>query len=96
MAEPLLAEPDPDPDNDGWLGDCHRGPAVFSVYRERVHPLSLPEYRIECNDGGGPRVICRFVDEADPVIEWFGAWSGDQWCDWILAEARKHIKDSTR
>lgn len=28
------ARPDVHPDDDGWLGTFHRGPAVFSVFRE--------------------------------------------------------------
>lgn len=92
MGKPQLA---PNPSQDGWLGDFSRGPAVFSVYRAGVetggHPLLPPEYRIECNDGAGPRVICRFFDEPESVPEWFGAWRGDDWCPWILKEARALI-----
>ncbi|MFB9658601.1 hypothetical protein ACFQS3_20390 [Glycomyces mayteni] len=82
------------PDEDGWLGDFARGPAVFAVYRETkgAHPLAPPEYRIECNDGAGPRVICRILDASDPVPEWYGAWEGDQWCEWILQRAFGLIK----
>jgi hypothetical protein len=77
------------PDDGGWLGDFHRGPAVFSVFREMSgrHPLIPDEYRITCNDGAGPRVICRFVDEPEMVPEWFGAWRNDEWCEWILKRA---------
>lgn len=77
------------PDDDGWLGDFHRDPAVFSVFREmsQQHPLIPDEYRITCNDGAGPRVICRFVDEPEMVPEWFGAWKNDEWCEWILKRA---------
>ncbi|WP_344480897.1 hypothetical protein [Glycomyces endophyticus] len=59
------------------------------MFREMdgAHPLSPPEYRIECNDGAGPRVVCRFVDEPEGVPEWFGAWRGDDWCEWILKRA---------
>lgn len=85
-------DPDRDPDTDGWLGDFHRGPAVFALFRigpnNGGHPLLPPEYRIECNDGAGPRVICRFTEEPEPVAEWFGAWKNDEWCDWILDQAR--------
>ncbi|MEU5871902.1 hypothetical protein AB0A73_10115 [Glycomyces sp. NPDC047369] len=82
------------PDDDGWLGDFSRGPAVFAVYREMegAHPLSPPEYRIECNDGAGPRVICRIPDGSDPAPEWFGAWEGDEWCEWILKQTFSLIK----
>jgi hypothetical protein len=81
------------PDNDGWLGDFNRGPAVFAVYREMegAHPLVPPEYRIECNDGAGPREICRFIDRPDENPEWVGAWRGDAWCEWIMARARALI-----
>jgi hypothetical protein len=81
------------PDEDGWLGTFHRGPAVFSVFREIAtdHPLTASEYRIECNDGAGPRVICRFFGEPEPTPEWFGAWKGDQWCPWILKRAYRLI-----
>ncbi|WP_112138524.1 hypothetical protein [Glycomyces dulcitolivorans] len=81
------------PDSDGWLGDFRRGPAVFSLYREPAHPLAPAEYRIECNDGAGPRVICRFVDQPDTVPEWVTAWSGDEWCEWILEQARRLIAE---
>jgi hypothetical protein len=81
--------PDPRPDDDGWIGTFHREPAVFSVFREIAtdHPLAASEYRIECNDGAGPRVICRFFDEPEPTPEWLGAWNGDPWCPWILKRA---------
>jgi hypothetical protein len=85
--------PDVHPDDNGWLGTFHRGPAVFSVFREVAtdHPLTVPEYRIECNDGAGPRVICRFFGEPEPTPEWFGAWKGDQWCPWILKRAYRLV-----
>ncbi|MEU6858630.1 hypothetical protein AB0B28_07135 [Glycomyces sp. NPDC046736] len=87
------AKSDPHPDQDGWLGDFRRGPAVFSVHRELsgAHPLGPSDYRIECNDGAGPRLICRFTDEPEAVPEWLGAWRGDQWCPWILAQAHRLI-----
>ncbi|MCD0442819.1 hypothetical protein LO763_04170 [Glycomyces sp. A-F 0318] len=95
MGEPTAAEADPDPRDDGWLGDFTRGPAVFSVYRTGPnnggHPLIPPEYRIECCDGAAPRVICRFSDEPEAVFEWFGAWRGDEWCPWILENAQRLI-----
>ncbi|MFC3495393.1 hypothetical protein [Glycomyces rhizosphaerae] len=95
MAETAFAEPEPDPRDDGWLGDFHREPAVFSVFREdaTAHPLTATEHRIECNDGAGPRVICRFFDEPDPTPEWFGAWKNDEWCPWILEQTRRLIAD---
>ena len=96
MVETALDPDGPHPDDDGWLGDFRRGPAVFAVFRvgpdEGGHPLIPPEYRITCNDGAGPREICRFVDEPEDVPEWFGAWRGDEWCPWILAEAWKTIE----
>lgn len=79
------------PDSDGWLGDFRRGPAVFALYRETGHPLGPAEYRIECNDGVGPKVICRFVDEPEPAPEWVPGWAGDEWCPWILKQARRLI-----
>ena len=96
MAEIALAEPDPR-DDDGWLGDFRRGPAVFSIHRcdtgTAAHPHIAPEYRITCNDGAGPREICRFFDEPAPesVPTWFGAWRNDEWCEWILENARRLI-----
>ncbi|RRS00720.1 hypothetical protein [Glycomyces terrestris] len=96
-AEPADSEPRPEPgshpDSDGWLGDFRRGPAVFSLYRETAHPLGPPEYRIECNDGAGPRTICQFFDEPEAVPEWFGAWKRDPWCPWILGRARRLIAE---
>ncbi|GAA2264006.1 hypothetical protein GCM10009853_016650 [Glycomyces scopariae] len=92
-AEAAFAEADPG--RDGWLGDFRRGPAVFALFQvgpeSGGHPLGPPEYRIECNDGAGPREICRFVDEPDPVPEWRGAWRGDEWCPWILDRAHALI-----
>ncbi|MCC3763183.1 hypothetical protein K3N28_08880 [Glycomyces sp. TRM65418] len=87
---------DPDPRDDGWLGDFSRGPAVFALFRIGAnnggHPLIPPEYRIECNDGAGPRMICRFTVEPEAAPEWFGAWRGDEWCEWILEQAHRLIK----
>ncbi|MEU6248828.1 hypothetical protein [Glycomyces sp. NPDC047010] len=81
--------------DDGWLGDFRRGPAVFALFLigpdDGGHPLGPREYRIECNDGAGPREICRFFDEDEAVPEWVGTWQGDAWCDWILTQARRLI-----
>ena len=90
---PSEPEPDPHPDTDGWLGTFHRGPAIFSVFREIAtdHPLTASEHRIECNDGAGPRVICRFFDDTEPTPEWFGAWKNDEWCAWILKRALRLV-----
>jgi hypothetical protein len=97
MAEATMTVPDPNPDTDGWLGDFRRGPAVFALYRlgaeSGAHPLAAPEYRIECDDGAGPREISRFTDEPEAIPEWFGAWRGDEWCEWILDQARRLIAD---
>lgn len=95
MAKTTLEEPEDNPSNDGWLGDFRRSPAVFSVHRETAnpHPFNPPEYRIACNDGAGPRVICRLVDEPEAVPEWVGAWRGDEWCEWILEQARRLIAE---
>lgn len=86
-----------EPDSDGWLGDFHRGPAVFALHRlgpaNGGHPLGPPMYRIDCNDGAGAREICRFADEPEAIPEWFGAWQGDEWCEWILAQARRLIAE---
>ncbi|GAA1662012.1 hypothetical protein GCM10009830_04040 [Glycomyces endophyticus] len=85
---------------DAWLGDFSRGPAVFSLYRLGIesggHPLGPPEYRIECDDGAGPREICRYFDEPESVPEWFGAWKNDEWCPWILQQARALAADPGR
>ncbi|GAA2320385.1 hypothetical protein GCM10009853_093120 [Glycomyces scopariae] len=87
------ASPDVHPDDDGWLGDFRRGPVVFSAYRQTSHPLSPPDYRIECNDGAGPRVICRFTQDPDLEPEWLATWQRDEWCPWILGQARRLIAD---
>jgi hypothetical protein len=67
---------------------------VFSVFRigpnNGGHPLIPPEYRITCNDGAGPREICRFTVEPEFVPEWFGAWRNDEWCPWILGGREAH------
>jgi hypothetical protein len=98
MVKTSFAEDEPNPDHDGWLGHFSRGPAVFSVFRTGPnnggHPHLAPEYRIECNDGAGPREICRFLDDSESDPEWFGAWRGDLWCPWILKETKKLISDS--
>lgn len=86
-AETSFAEDESHPDDDGWLGDFRRGPAVFSVFRTGPnnggHPLIPPEFRITCNDGAGPREICRFTLEPEFAPEWFGAWRNDEWCPWM-------------
>lgn len=106
MGKTTLDAPEPNPerkpargpgdesDHEHWLGDFRRGPAVFSVHRETTgaHPLIPPEYRISCNDGAGPRIICRYTDEPEAAPEWFGAWRGDEWCAWILKQTRRLIK----
>lgn len=89
MAKATAPEEEPHPDEDGWLGDFSRGPAVFSVYRLPGVPLSTPEYRIDCNDGAGPRTISRFTASTDDEPEWLGSWQGDHWCGWILERARR-------
>jgi hypothetical protein len=83
-------------DDDGWLGDFSRGPAVFSVFRTGSnggHPLPPPEYRATCNDGAGPREICRFTEEPEFAQEWFGAWRSDQCRPWIPLLAKGLLKN---
>jgi hypothetical protein len=82
------------PGEDGRLGEFRRGPAVFAVLTDPVESGSSPsEYRITCDDGAGPRVICRFVADRKRVPEWFGAWKNDEWCEWILKQARIVVAD---
>jgi hypothetical protein len=79
---------------DRYLGEFTRGPAVFFVYRTGAEP---PAYRIDFRDnGGGPSEVCNFVDEPEAPVTWIRNWDGDEWCLWILAEARKRIEDPAR
>ncbi|WP_157930597.1 hypothetical protein [Glycomyces xiaoerkulensis] len=70
------------------LGEFRRGPAIFSVFRTAVSPA---QYRVTCSDGNGPSEVCTFSDRPGPGPKWHGAWNGDQWCDWIEAEARRIV-----
>jgi hypothetical protein len=55
-------------------------------------PVGEPNsYRVDCDDGVGPREVCRFGDDPDGPVTWRGAWNGDEWCPWILAEARELV-----
>lgn len=85
--------PDGSRDDDGWLGYFHREPVVFSVFQTSPTP---GEYRVDGNDGAGPREICRLTDEPGSTPVWRGAWNNDEWCDWIEAEARKLIAEPRR
>ena len=91
----------------GFLGDFVRGPALFTAYRlgpdQGRYPNGPCEYLVDCDDGVGPREVCRFSDEGaedespetaafEPV--WRGAWNGDEWCDWIMERARAFIAQS--
>jgi hypothetical protein len=72
---------------DVLLGEFRRDPADFGVYR-----TGPDAYRVDCRDSpnGGPSEVCRFTADTDPV--WRGAWNGDEWCLWILAETQAIIK----
>jgi hypothetical protein len=61
---------------------------VFTVRR------TGSDYRVDCDDGGGPREVCRLSDRPGSGPQWHGAWNGDAWCAWIEAEARKLINQS--
>jgi hypothetical protein len=82
---------DQSPDDEHRLGKFRRGPAEFSVVFTATPPSTPSVYRVDCDDGVGPREVCRFGDDpAEPAI-WRGAWNGDEWCDWIMAQARELV-----
>lgn len=70
-----------------FLGEFRRTPADFLVYQ-----TGPDAYRVDCCDSpnAGPGEVCRFTADTAPV--WRGAWNGDEWCPWILAEAHTIIK----
>ncbi|MFB9661355.1 hypothetical protein ACFQS3_01400 [Glycomyces mayteni] len=75
------------PGIDGYLGDFHRGPAVFTLYRLGSDPgraQKIVDYLLDVEDGAGPRECCRFTDDSEDVPEWAPAWSGDPWCPWLM------------
>jgi hypothetical protein len=81
----------PEPEGEHCLGKFRRHPAEFSVIFVATPPDTPAVYRVDCDDGVGPHEVCRFGDDpAEPVI-WRGAWQGDQWCAWILRNARELV-----
>lgn len=106
-AETTSASPDPEdrwnlrsdgePGVDGHLGSFRRAPAVFSVYQVSPVPHRFTpgpaEYLVDVDDGVGPRECCRFTDDPEDVPDWNGRWNGDEWCTWILEQARARIAD---
>ncbi len=61
-------------DEDVYLGEFRRGPAIFTVF-------SIDKeggIRVDCSDGNGPGEI-RTLALGGPA-RWFGAWNGDEWC----------------
>lgn len=84
---PYNLRSDGGPGIDGFLGDFHRGPAIFSLYDlGPLHPAaaSVRTYLVDAEDGAGPRECCRFTNDPDDSPEWAPAWNGDPWCAWIL------------
>lgn len=84
----------------GFLGDFSRGPALFSVYLvppdQSCYPNEPGFFLLDVEDGVGARECCRFTDDPTDTAEWNGAWRGDQWCGWILKNARRLIALSKR
>lgn len=93
MAETTFADPaDPaEPEGEHSLGKFRRGPVEFFVIFVST-PLGTPNtYRVDCDDGVGPREVCRFGDDTEKPAIWRGAWNGDPWCPWILEKARELV-----
>lgn len=92
---PYNLRSDGEPGIEGYLGDFRRGPATFTLYRTAPVPHRYTpgpaEYLIDVFDGAGPRECCRFTDDHDDVPAWTKTWRGDEWCPWILEQAKKLI-----
>ena len=101
---------DQSPCGEQILGSFRRGPVHFTVVRTRANPADVSDYgpgsgcgslagpsmifRVDCDDGVGPREVCRFTDDPRSPPIWRGAWNGDEWCAWIMGEARKAIANA--
>lgn len=94
---PYNLRSDGEPGVDGYLGCFRRKPAVFSVYQVSPVPHRYTpgpaEFLVDVNDGAGARECCRFTDDPEDVPEWNGAWNGDDWCPWILEQAKACVAD---
>ena len=87
---------DQSPDDEVSLGTFRRWPVVFTVVHLDV-PAGTPNtYRVDCDDGVGPHEVCRFGDDPEAPPVWRGAWNGDEWCSWILAQARVLVANPSR
>ncbi|THV23604.1 hypothetical protein [Glycomyces paridis] len=94
--DPYNFRSDGKPGVDGYLGDFRRNPAVFTLYRLDSFPArarKVAEYLLDVDDGAGARECCRFTDDPDDVPAWYGAWNGDEWCEWIMQQVQKIIAE---
>lgn len=92
---PYNLRSDGEPGIDGYLGDFRRGPATFTLYQVAPVPHRYTpgpaEYLIDVFDGAGPRECCRFTDDRDDQPEWTRTWKNDDWCAWIIQQAKRII-----
>lgn len=82
---------DQSPEGELCLGKFRRWRAEFSVIFVEAPPGTAHTYRVDCDDGVGPHEVCRFDDAPDEPVIWRGAWNGDEWCDWIMEQARELV-----
>jgi len=87
---------DQSPDGEHCLGSFRRGPANFTLVRTSAATDVPSTYRIDCDDGVGPREVCRFEESPAAPPVWRGAWNGDEWCDWIMAKVGVLIRQPDR
>jgi hypothetical protein len=86
MADTTFDQP---PERERRLGSFRRGPALFTVVQTSVEPET---YRVDSDDGAGPRPCCILREDSGASPEWRGAWNRDEWCDWIEEQARALIQ----
>lgn len=89
-----------EPEGEHCLGKFRRHPVVFSVIFTATPPdapRGTPTvYRVDCDDGIRPHEVCRFGDDPDEPVIWNRAWHGDEWCPWILMNARALVANPSR
>lgn len=85
----MTAEPTTRLPTGEYLGGFQRAHVKFAVLR------TAPDtYRVDCDDGVGPREVCTFTSQRGSPPVWRGAWNGDAWCSWILAQARRTVRNA--
>lgn len=85
-----------EPEGEHCLGKFRRHPVEFSVIFTSTPPDTPNIYRVDCDDGVGPHEVCRFGDDPDQPVHWRGAWQGDEWCPWIIRNARELVTNPSR